>query len=149
MENLLNIQEIEITYKNPKPYNERHQITSPFAAAKICRQLIGDNVEYKELFFAVFLNHNNQVLGALKISEGGISNTIVDTRLIFQAALKAHACHLVITHNHPSGKLNPSKADENITKRIKNAGEILNIVLLDHIIITAESFYSFSENSLI
>lgn len=96
----------------------------------------------------MFLNRANKVLGILEASSGGISGTVADPRLVFVAALKANASNIIISHNHPSGNLNPSKADEELTQKIKQAGQLLDIKLFDHIIVTSEGYYSFADEGL-
>jgi len=86
----------------------------------------------------LLLNRANKVLGISTISEGGLSGTVTDVRLIYQYAIKANASGIIIAHNHPSGNINPSESDQKITNKIKDAGNLLDIQLLDHIILTAE-----------
>lgn len=89
------------------------------------------------------------MLGIYEVSTGGITSTIVDLRLLFTAALKANATALIMLHNHPSGKTRPSAADKRITKKVKEAGIILDIEVVDHLIISPESYYSFADNGII
>jgi DNA repair protein RadC len=86
----------------------------------------------------LLLNRANKVLGITTISEGGLSGTVTDVRLIYQYAIKGNACGIIIPHNHPSGNSNPSESDQKITQKIKEAGNLLDIQLLDHIILTPE-----------
>ena len=86
------------------------------------------------------------MLGIYEVFSGGISGTVVDLRLIFAAALKANAVSLIMIHNHPSGQIKPSEADKQITRKVKEAGGILDIALLDHLIITPETYYSFADD---
>ncbi len=86
----------------------------------------------------LLLNRANKVLGITTISEGGLSGTVTDVRLIYQYAIKGNACGIIIAHNHPSGNSNPSESDQKITQKIKEAGNLLDIQLLDHIILTPE-----------
>ena len=146
-EKLFFIQEVEIRYKNITPKNERPKISSSRDCAEVLRVAIGDYIDYKEVFFIVLLNNSNEVLGVSKISEGGITGTMVDIRLLFQTALKSHAVGLILAHNHPSGTLKPSQADISLTKKIKSAGDILDIKVLDHLIITTESYFSFADEN--
>jgi DNA repair protein RadC len=88
-------------------------------------------------------------LGIFEVSSGGITGTVADPKLIFVAALKSGACGLVLSHNHPSGNLQPSQADIELTKRIKEGGKLLDIQLLDHLIITSEGYCSFSDEGII
>lgn len=89
------------------------------------------------------------MLGIYEVSSGGISGTVVDLRLIFAAALKANAVSLIMIHNHPSGQIKPSEADKQITRKVKEAGRILDIALLDHLIITPDIYYSFADEGAI
>lgn len=102
-----------------------------------------------EEFWAIFLNQKNQIVYKTQISKGGISGTLVDVRVLFRIALENFATSIIVAHNHPSGSLKPSLEDIQITKNIKNAGEILNVTLLDHLIIGDNSFFSFAEESLL
>lgn len=104
-----------------------------------------DTIEFFEQFKILLLNQSNKVLGIYEVSSGGISGTVVDLRMIFAAALKANAVSLIMVHNHPSGQTRPSEADKQITRKVKEAGSILDIKLLDHLIITPESYYSFAD----
>jgi DNA repair protein RadC len=107
------------------------------------------SLELQEEFKVLLLNRANEVLGLYSMSKGGVSGTVVDVKLIFAVALKCNASSIIITHNHPSGNLKPSDADISLTNKIKNCSEFLDISLLDHLIITKNGFYSFSENSLL
>jgi len=93
----------------------------------------------------LLLNRANRVLGFVKISEGGVSGTVVDPKKIFQIALKANASGIILAHNHPSGNTTPSASDESITAKIVAAGKFLEISVLDHLIITSEQYFSFSD----
>ena len=95
-----------------------------------------------EEFWCVFLNHQNSVLDYKQIAKGGIDNVLVDHRLIFQRALALNATKIILAHNHPSQQLKASQADIKLTQRVKNAGELLNIKLIDHIIIAGEDYLS-------
>lgn len=102
-----------------------------------------DHVEY---FYVLFLNRNNQILGNYLVSKGGFTGTVIDVRVIFQVALKVCATNIICCHNHPSGSLVPSDADRQVTSKIKDAGKIVDVTLLDHLIVTSESYYSFADN---
>lgn len=103
----------------------------------------------KEVFGVLFLNRSNKVIAFEQISEGGITGTVVDIRIILKKALLHESVSMVICHNHPSGSLDPSTADEMITQKIKEAGLLLDIRLLDHIIVSTEGHYSFADHSKI
>lgn len=98
-----------------------------------------------EEFWILLLNNSNKVMGKHSLSKGGITGTVVDARLVFKKAIEKAAVALILVHNHPSGALYPSNADINLTKSLKAAGEILQIKILDHLIITQQSYYSFAD----
>ncbi|GEN74630.1 RadC family protein [Chryseobacterium hagamense] len=102
-----------------------------------------------EEFWAIFLNQSNRVLHFTQLTHGGINQSIVDVRILFKTALDHYATAIIIAHNHPSGNLRPSKEDLEITRRIKEAGKMLNIQLLDHLIITQNSYFSLSDDGLL
>ena len=105
-------------------------------------------IELQEEFKVLLLNRNNQVLGIYPLSKGGVSGTVVDAKLVFSVALKCNASNIIIAHNHPSGSKKPSNADIEITRKLKSASKFLDIKLLDHIILSKDGYYSFSDNSL-
>jgi DNA repair protein RadC len=102
-----------------------------------------------EVFVAAFLNQANKILHIETISEGGITSTIVDTRIILKKALEQNATSIVLCHNHPSGNLKPSKADELLTQKIKQAALLLDIKVVDHVIVSEEGYYSFADDGLL
>lgn len=112
-------------------------------ANDILRSVLTDK-PYEE-FWIILLNRSNRVIGQKLISEGGISGTVVDPKKVFKIALDHHASGIILGHNHPSGVTAPSEADQKITKKIVNAGQLLEIVVLDHIIITDDGYYSFTD----
>lgn len=103
------------------------------------------DISYKEFFYIILLNRANNIIAVEKISEGGVSATVVDLKIIFHKALHALASGVIIVHNHPSGNIKPSTADVQLTKKIIEAGKILDINILDHIILTTDSYYSFAD----
>ena len=126
---------------------ERRQVVSSETACEILRPLIGD-VE-KEEFWAIYLNQSNRVIRKERLSAGGIACTYVDVRLIMKAALLCNATGLIIAHNHPSGNEKPSKEDNLITEQVKKAAETLNIRLIDHVIVTSSTYYSYMDNDML
>ncbi|PWN65997.1 RadC family protein [Chryseobacterium oncorhynchi] len=102
-----------------------------------------------EEFWAIFMNNSNKVIHISQLTQGGISQSIVDVRVLFKTALEHFSTGIIIAHNHPSGSLKPSKEDINITQKIKEAGKVLSIQLLDHIIVTQDSYFSFSDEGLL
>jgi DNA repair protein RadC len=109
--------------------------------------LVSD-LPYEE-FWILFLNRSNKIIDRMKISQGGISGTVTDIRLIMKKALEYLASGIIVVHNHPSGNLNPSDSDTRITQKIKDAGNIMDIQLLDHLIISDKEYYSFADNGLL
>lgn len=141
------VSEVELTYKNNVPYNQRQKISNSQGAYEILTNLFPENtMDYRETFIVLYLNRANQVLGYSVISQGGTSNTTVDIKMIIQTALLANASCIMLAHNHPSGNLHPSSDDNRITNRIIEAARLFDITVLDHIIITNESYYSFTDN---
>lgn len=126
---------------------EKIKITSSEQAYKILLPHLSD-IQTEE-FWTIFLDQKNQILKISQISKGGISATIVDVRILFKEALENFAVSIIIAHNHPSGVLKPSQDDIKITKNIVDAGKILNVEVLDHIIIGENNFFSFKEQNLI
>ena len=135
----LNIAEVSLTYVTKVKPSDRPAIKNSHDAHKIFFDSWNQNtIEHKESFKMLLLNRANKVLGITTISEGGLSGTVTDVRLIYQFAIKGNACGIIIAHNHPSGNSNPSESDLKITQKIKEAGNLLDIQLLDHIIVTPE-----------
>lgn len=99
-----------------------------------------------EEFWVLYLNNSNKVLSKDQLSKGGITATLVDIRLLFKKAIEISAVAIIICHNHPSGNINPSAEDKVLTKKIKEGGLSLDIKLLDHLIITEKSYFSFADN---
>lgn len=106
------------------------------------------DLSYEE-FWTVFLNRSNKVIAKLKISQGGITGTVTDIRLILRNALENRATSLILCHNHPSGNLQPSEADISITRRLKESSSLMDISLLDHIIVAGKGYFSFADENLI
>lgn len=102
-----------------------------------------------EVFAVVFMNRSNKIKHFEIISKGGLTHTIVDPRIIFLKAIEVQATSLVLCHNHPSGNLRPSRADEEITAKLKNAGKLLDINVIDHLIVSDEGYYSFADEGMI
>jgi len=108
-----------------------------------------DTIDYIESSYALFLNRANNTIGWLRLSQGGTCATIIDTKVLFATALKCGASAVIISHNHPSGELKPSEQDKTVTQKLKQAGLLLDISLLDHLILTTEGFYSFADDGLL
>lgn len=126
---------------------ELSKITSSKAVFELMQPIIGE-LPHEE-FWVLYLNNSNKVIYKSQISKGGITGTVVDTRLVFKIALEHHATSVVLVHNHPSGKLQASEADKQITKKLSEAGKHLDILVLDHIIVTEKSYFSFADEGLL
>jgi len=105
--------------------------------------------EHIEFSYLLMLNRQNQILGYHQLSKGGMTGAVVDVRVIFQVALKSSSTSIILAHNHPSGNLDVSDADRKITNQIKQAGVILDIPLLDHLILTTDSYLSMADEGLL
>ncbi|OXA92121.1 RadC family protein [Flavobacterium hercynium] len=121
-------------------------ITSSKLVFEIMQPIIGELAH--EEFWVLFLNNSNKVISKAQLSKGGITGTIVDVRLVFKLALETGATGLILCHNHPSGILRASDADKQITKKIRQAGESLDVKVLDHLIITETKYYSFVDEGI-
>lgn len=126
---------------------ENGQIKSSADVFNIFHPLLSD-LSHEE-FWILFLNRSNKPINRMKISQGGISGTVTDVRIIMKKAVENLASGLVVCHNHPSGNNNPSESDIQITQKIREAGTLLDVQLLDHIIIAGSAYYSFADNGLI
>ena len=122
------------------------KITSSKAVFEIMQPIIGE-LPHEE-FWVLYLNNSNKVVYKSQLSKGGITGTVVDVRLIFKIALEQNATSIILTHNHPSGKLLASDADKEVTKKLKLAGEQLDVKVLDHIIITEKEYLSFQDEGI-
>lgn len=136
---------IRIVYSKKIKTSERPKITSSQDAKNVLREIWSSQMEIREEFIVLLMDKANRVLGYQIVSKGGMDGTIADVKLIYSVALESLASGIIIAHNHPSGNLNPSNADIQLTNKIREAGKQLDVVLLDHIILTKESFYSFAD----
>jgi len=126
---------------------EHDQIKGSRDAANYIRPKIGD-LNHEE-FWIIYLNRRNAVLGSEKLSMGGITGTVIDVRLVLKRALERHATCLLAAHNHPSGNLDPSDADKRITKQLKEAGALMEIPVIDHLIVSQSGYYSFADEGML
>lgn len=126
---------------------DRPQIRSSQDAFDILQPELGDL--HHEEFFVLMLARNNKVISKDRISSGGVTGTVADPKLIFKRALDKRAAAIVLAHNHPSGNLLPSKPDIALTKQVCEAGKLLEITIVDHLIITTEGYYSFADEDML
>lgn len=148
----LEVSEIKLSYARKTKAKDRLSCSSSVTSAEILRwALKRDNIEidYQEAFYTIFLDRSNKVLAIEQIGKGGVTGTVADPKMIFQRALLLNASSMVLGHNHPSGNTKPSHQDKSLTETIVGAGKFLEISVLDHIIITAENYFSFADENLI
>jgi DNA repair protein RadC len=144
------VAEVELVYRTKVKPSQRPKITTSVDAYEILQKIWNrDKIELVEEFKVLLLNRSNKVLGVLDASSGGITGTVADPRIILTAAIKANAVGIVLSHNHPSGSVKPSRADEELTMKIREAARFLDMTVLDHIIITSEGYYSFADEGLL
>ncbi|MEJ6979768.1 JAB domain-containing protein [Pedobacter sp. P351] len=147
---IFQVSEINVSYRPKFKASERPTISS----SKDCFNILAaswdiNKLELLEQFKVLLLNRANRVLGIYEVSSGGMAGTVADSKLIFGTALKACAASVILAHNHPSGNLKPSQADISLTRKIKAGGDLLDISVLDHIIISSESYLSFADEGLL
>ena len=145
------VREIKISYKNRVTSSNLTKISASSDVAKILFETWdNDTIQLHESFKIILLNNSNIVKGIYEISSGGITGTLVDIRIIFAVVLKSLSSAIILAHNHPSGNLKPSDADKRLTSKIKQASELLDIKLLDHLIITpSQEYFSFADDGII
>jgi len=127
--------------------NEKPKVVTSADAASIFKPLLSD-LPHEE-FWVLLLNRNNLMIDKMMVSQGGLSGTVIDVRIILKMALDKLACSIILCHNHPSGNLIPSEADKEITRKIKEAGKHMDIPVLDHLIIGNDAYFSFTDEGLI
>ena len=138
---------LELGRRRPISSMEKPQIKSSADVYNIIKPELLD-LDHEQ-FWLLLLNRANKVLKKHQISNGGVSGTVADPKLIFRAALDHLASSIILIHNHPSGNLKPSEADRRLTKQLSEAGKLLDISVLDHIIFTDENYFSFADEQLI
>lgn len=143
---MFNASEIEIHYKSKVKAKDRTQVRSSKEIYEVLKGVYDFNkIEHKEFFYAMYLNNQMKIIAIMLIGEGGVSCVTADPKLIIQGALKVNATQIVLTHNHPSGGLRPSQADKTITDTVKQVCKFLDMILVDHVILTSEGYYSFAD----
>lgn len=135
-------------------YNKGRQVlgnvkSSEEAVAFLRAQYQRGTIELQEYFNVIYLNRRNSILGYYQHTKGGLVGTVADPRIVFGIALKSLSSGIILSHNHPGGQPTPSRADINITTRFKQIGELHEIVVLDHLIVTKNDYFSFSDEGLL
>lgn len=141
---------IAVTYDKSIKRSEFETILDAQSAEKVFRKVFdADTFDWIESMVMLCLNKQNKVIGFYKVSSGGISGTLCDPKVVFTVALNCGASSIMLAHNHPSGNTKPSPADIQVTNKIKKGGELLDIQLLDHLILTDESYYSMNNEGIL
>lgn len=151
IQEVLKVCEVRAVYSHKTPAKDRPQIISADKCYDIILPLYQEtgHLEQKEIFSILLLDRKNSVIGWAKISEGSNCATVVDSQYIFRLAILSNASALILCHNHPSGNVNPSSQDMELTRKIITSGKLLDITILDHVIISADSYYSFANEGRI
>lgn len=143
------VSEIEVYYKRQASPQSMPKVSSSTDAEKYFRYFWPKKkMDHVEHCMVLYLNRSNRIMGWSRISLGGQSATVVDPKVVFQIALKANAASIIVAHNHPSGETNPSDLDISLTKKLSRGGKFLDLSVLDHIIISSESYYSMADEGL-
>lgn len=143
---MLQVAEIQLTYRPVIRPQDRLKITSAHEAYRLLLESWDSGkIEFIEQFKLMLLNRNNKVLGIYTVSTGGLAGCIVDMKLVFASALLSCASAIILSHNHPSGNLKPSEQDLILTRRVREAGKVLEIEVQDHIIVAKDGYYSFAD----
>ena len=143
---LFEVAEIKLSYSTKIKASQRPRVESSRQVYEVFTKAWDqDRIEFVEDFKVMLLSRANRVLGIVTISSGGTAGTVVDVKLVYAAAIKSNSSSVIIAHNHPSGNMRPSEQDKRLTQRIKQAGNILDIPVLDHVIMTADGYYSFAD----
>jgi len=144
------VAEIQLSYKSKVKPSLRPKINSSREAYEVLLQTWDEaKLELIEQFKILIMNRGNRVLGIFEVSTGGGGSTIVDPKVVFAAAIKSNATSIILAHNHPSGALRASEADSRLTRRLSEAGRLLDIPVLDHIIVSCEGYLSFADEGLL
>ena len=143
------VAEVQLSYKTTVKASERPQINTSEDVYRLLKENWNyEVIEFIEEFKVLLLNRANRVIGIVPISVGGTAGTIADPKVIYVSALKANAAGIILAHNHPSGNLKPSQADIELTKKLKSAGQFLDLPILEHIILTKEGYLSFADEGI-
>ena len=126
---------------------DNNEVKSSRCVADISRTLLGNKIAVREHVYAFYMNRANKIIGYAEISKGGISGTVIESRIVCKVAIDLLASGCIIVHNHPSGRMTPSSSDVRITEKIKKSLEVFDVDLLDHVVVTETNHYSFSDNS--
>ncbi len=147
----IEVSEVSLTYRSKVRAEDRPQIRSSHEAYQVLQANWDDlTIELCEEFYIILMDRANRVKGRYRVSQGGMAGTVVDAKMVFAAALKSCASSIILAHNHPSGQLKPSQADRDLTHKLVEAGKLLDLPVLDHMILAPDGgYYSFADEGLI
>ena len=144
------IPEVKVRFNRSASRKFLGRVTTSSNVADFIRKIYKrGEIELQEQFIVLYLNQSNEIVGYYRHAKGGINSTIADVRIILSTALKSNSVAIIIAHNHPSSNLKPSEADKHLTKKIKEAASLMDINVLDHLILTNESYYSFADDGIL
>lgn len=144
------VTEIKLIYETKVKAKDRPQVTNSQDAYEILRANWSEQIGYIEEFYILLLDRSNRVMGHYLVSQGSMTGTIVDPKVVFTAAFKTRCNAIILAHNHPTSSLRPSQADRALTEKLQKAGELLEMPILDHLILSPEGgFYSFADEGLL
>ncbi len=144
-----NLAEIKVSYSHKIRPSEMKKISCSRDAYDALTTIWDGQLDHIEYFYIILMNRANKILGYYQLSKGGQSGTVADPKCVFQVALKCSANSIILAHNHPSGNLKPSEADIQLTRKMKEAGAFLELPVLDHIILSSESYFSFADEGIL
>ena len=145
----MRVAEVKLSYKTTVKASERPQVNTSLDVHRVLKSNWNyEIIEFIEEFKILLLNRANRVIGIVPISVGGTSGTIADPKVIFVSALKMNAASIILAHNHPSGNLKPSHSDIELTRKLKNAGQFLDLPVIEHIILSKDAYFSFADEGL-
>lgn len=150
MEILSKVAEVKVRYTRKVAAKDRIKCINSDIAVDVFRAIWNDEgLDYRERSYLLFVNRRNDIIGSHELGIGSNHGTVIDMQSIFTLALKLRSSGVILAHNHPSGETQPSQQDKTLTKKIKEAGKLIEIELIDHVILTSETHYSFADENLI
>lgn len=141
--------EIRVTYSSGMKMSERPQVNSSCSAFELVKPYFEGTMEAHESFVVLLVDRGNRLKGVYRHSTGGLHGTVADPKLVFAVALKTLSSAIILVHNHPSGQLRPSEEDIRLTRKFVEAGKLLDLPVNDHLIVTAEGYYSFADQGML
>lgn len=145
----LNLAEIKVSYSHNVRPSDMMKVSCSRDAYDALLNCWDGQLDHIEYFYIILLNRANKIMGYYQLSKGGQSGTVADPKCVFQVALKCCAASVILAHNHPSGNLKPSEADLQLTRKMREAGAMLDLPVLDHLILTSETYFSFADEGIL